>query len=56
MFALVGARSERFSPIFPTSFAQKGSRPSAHIEGLRDQGDWKANGTSEIAAEKTRAW
>src|ERR1019366_3417664 len=28
--------------------------PMARIDGLHDQGDWKANGTGEIAAEKTR--
>jgi hypothetical protein len=33
-------------PHFPTSFAQKGrTRLLARIDGLRDQGDWKANGT-----------
>jgi len=26
----------------------------ARFDGLLDQGDWKANGTAEIAAEKTR--
>src|ERR1035437_504673 len=33
-------------PHFPTSFARTGrSRLLARIDGLRDQGDWKANGT-----------
>ena len=26
----------------------------ARMDARRDQGDWKANGTSKIAAEKTR--
>jgi hypothetical protein len=39
---------------FPTSFARKGtSRLLVRIDGLRDGGDWKANGNGEIAADKT---
>src|ERR1035437_4181184 len=37
------------------SFAQKGRSPLlARIDGLHDGGDWKANGTSEIASDKRK--
>jgi hypothetical protein len=55
MFAPLRPMKRVISPISQRHSRGKGrSRLLARIDGLRDRGDWKANGTDEIAAEKTR--